>query len=171
LHCLVAQGLEQLCDAVRTKDAGKATELMQSPLWTALLATVGSASWVPSFLFLFARVETSESMLRLSAQLLCATMVLSGLGICTVRNIIEVLIINRSSASGVAGASSRMGAAFGEFGAGTGPVRPSTAGGGGDFSDQAEQLSQMGFDKKKALEILQIVNGNMELALDMLSSS
>ena len=28
----------------------------------------------------------------------------------------------------------------------------------------------MGFDKERALEILQIVNGNMELALDMLSS-
>lgn len=57
---------------------------------------------------------------------------------------------------------------FGEFGAGSGPVRPPTA--GGNYTEQAEQLSMMGFDKERALEILQIVNGNMELALDMLSS-
>ena len=59
---------------------------------------------------------------------------------------------------------------FGEFGAGAGPARPSTAGGGVNYDDQAEQLAQMGFDKERAREILQIVNGSMELALDMLSS-
>ena len=59
---------------------------------------------------------------------------------------------------------------FGEFGAGAGPARPSTAGGGANYDDQAEQLAQMGFDKERAREILQIVNGSMELALDMLSS-
>ena len=60
------------------------------------------------------------------------------------------------------------GSSFGEFGASTGPVRPPTA--AGNYNEQAEQLTQMGFDKERALEILQIVNGNMELALDMLSS-
>lgn len=47
-------------------------------------------------------------------------------------------------------------------------MRPPTA--AGNYNEQAEQLTQMGFDKERALEILQIVNGNMELALDMLSS-
>ena len=46
------------------------------------------------------------------------------------------------------------------------------AGGGGrrKHSEEAEQLAQMGFDKARALEILDIVDGNVELALDMLSS-
>jgi hypothetical protein len=35
---------------------------------------------------------------------------------------------------------------------------------------KAEQLAQMGFDKARALEILDIVDGNVDLALDMLSS-
>jgi hypothetical protein len=73
-------------------------------------------------------------------------------------------------ARALSGAAGGMGGSsgFGEFGTGTGPVRPPTA--GGNYAEQAEQLSLMGFDKQKALEILQIVNGNMELALDMLSS-
>jgi hypothetical protein len=47
-----------------------------------------------------------------------------------------------------------------------------TAGGGGrrKHSEKAEQLAQMGFDKARALEILDIVDGSVELALDMLSS-
>lgn len=69
---------------------------------------------------------------------------------------------------GSSGDSVMGGGGFGEFGAGSGPVRPPTA--GGNYAEQAEQLSMMGFDKDRALEILQIVNGNMELALDMLSS-
>ncbi len=46
------------------------------------------------------------------------------------------------------------------------------AGGGGrrKHSEKAEQLAQMGFDKARALEILDTVDGNVELALDMLSS-
>jgi hypothetical protein len=46
------------------------------------------------------------------------------------------------------------------------------AGGGGrsNHLEKAEQLAQMGFDKARALEILDIVDGNVELALDMLSS-
>ena len=45
------------------------------------------------------------------------------------------------------------------------------AGGGGrsKHSEKAEQLAQMGFDKARALEILDIVDGNVDLALDMLS--
>lgn len=114
------EGLNKLCAVVRTRDSGQATELMQSPVWTKLLANLGSASSAP--------------------------------------------------ARALSGSSGSMGggSGFGEFGAGTGPVRPPTA--AGNYNDQAEQLSQMGFDKQRALEILQIVNGNMELALDMLSS-
>ena len=46
------------------------------------------------------------------------------------------------------------------------------AGGGGrsKHSEKAEQLAQMGFDKARALEILDIVDGSVDLALDMLSS-
>jgi hypothetical protein len=50
------------------------------------------------------------------------------------------------------------------------------AAGGGwrrKHSEKAEQLAQMGFDKARALEILDIVDGNVDLAylaLDMLSS-
>jgi hypothetical protein len=46
------------------------------------------------------------------------------------------------------------------------------AGGGGssNHSEKAEQLAQMGFDKARALEILDIVDGSVELALDVLSS-
>ena len=46
------------------------------------------------------------------------------------------------------------------------------AGGGGrsNHLEKAEQLAQMGFDKARALEILDIVDGNVDLALDMLSS-
>ena len=49
---------------------------------------------------------------------------------------------------------------------------PAAAGGGGrsNHAEKAEQLAQMGFDKTRALEILDIVDGNVELALDMLSS-
>jgi hypothetical protein len=82
-----------------------------------------------------------------------------------------LIFAHRSApARALSGAAGGMGGSsgFGEFGAGTGPVRPPTA--GGSYAEQAEQLSLMGFDKQKALEILQIVNGNMELALDMLSS-
>jgi len=110
------EGLDMLCRVVRTRDSGQATELMQSPVWTKLLANLGSASSAPA-----------------------------------------------RALSGGGGGSS-----FGEFGASTGPVRPPTA--AGNYNEQAEQLTQMGFDKERALEILQIVNGNMELALDMLSS-
>ena len=78
---------------------------------------------------------------------------------------------NRSASARSGGDSGAMGGGgFGEFGAGTGPVRPSSSAGGGNYTEQAEQLSQMGFDKQRALEILQIVNGNVEMALDMLSS-
>jgi hypothetical protein len=38
-----------------------------------------------------------------------------------------------------------------------------------DHSKKAEQLAQMGFDKARALEILDIVDGNLESAVDMLS--
>ena len=46
------------------------------------------------------------------------------------------------------------------------------AGGGGrsKHSEKAEQLAQMGFDKARALEILDIVDGSVDVALDMLSS-
>jgi len=82
----------------------------------------------------------------------------------------DAMLINRSAPARSGGDSAMGGGGFGEFGAGTGPVRPSSSAGSGNYTDQAEQLSQMGFDKQRALEILQIVNGNMELALDMLSS-
>eukprot|EP00290_Baffinella_frigidus_P017776 CAMPEP_0180207836 /NCGR_PEP_ID=MMETSP0987-20121128/10392_1 /TAXON_ID=697907 /ORGANISM="non described non described, Strain CCMP2293" /LENGTH=71 /DNA_ID=CAMNT_0022163889 /DNA_START=30 /DNA_END=245 /DNA_ORIENTATION=+ len=66
---------------------------------------------------------------------------------------------------------------FAEFGTG-GHVRPSTRGGAagsgdsggtGRWMEQADQLAAMGFDKQRALEILDIVNGNLETAMDMLS--
>ena len=49
--------------------------------------------------------------------------------------------------------------------------RPSTGttGSGGSFQSQAEQLAHMGFDLARALEILDIVHGNMDLAIEMLS--
>jgi hypothetical protein len=45
------------------------------------------------------------------------------------------------------------------------------AGGGGRSkqSEKAEHLAQMGFDKIAALEIWDIVDGSVELALDILS--
>ena len=39
---------------------------------------------------------------------------------------------------------------------------------GQQYAEKAEQLSQMGFDKQKALEILQMVNGNVEEAVGWL---
>ena len=40
----VVQGLEQLCSIVRSRDTGQATEFMQSRLWSALIANIGSAA-------------------------------------------------------------------------------------------------------------------------------
>jgi hypothetical protein len=78
---------------------------------------------------------------------------------------------NRSGPARSGSSSASAGGGFGEFGAGSGAVRPPTSGGRANYNEQAEQLSQMGFDKQRALEILDIVNGNMEVALDMLSGS
>ncbi len=38
------------------------------------------------------------------------------------------------------------------------------------FQNEADQMAQMGFDRAKALEILEIAHGNMELAIEMMSS-
>jgi hypothetical protein len=80
---------------------------------------------------------------------------------------------NYRSAPARSGAASGSGGGFGEFGTGSGSGRPPAAAGGGgrsNHAEKAEQLAQMGFDKTRALEILDIVDGNVELALDMLSS-
>ncbi len=80
---------------------------------------------------------------------------------------------NYRSAPARSGAAGGIGGGFGEFGTGSGSVRPPAAAGGGgrsNHAEKAEQLAQMGFDKTRALEILDIVDGNVELALDMLSS-
>jgi len=76
---------------------------------------------------------------------------------------------------GGGGSSGGGSSGFGEFGTVGGGGRPSGSagggsGGGGGYESQAGQLAAMGFDKSKALEILSIVNGNMELAIEMLSS-
>ena len=44
LTSVLLQGLERLCSVVRTRDSGQATELMQSPFWTKLLANLSSAT-------------------------------------------------------------------------------------------------------------------------------
>ena len=38
------------------------------------------------------------------------------------------------------------------------------------YHAEAEQMVMMGFDRTKALEFLEIAHGNMELAIEMLSS-
>ncbi|EKX52773.1 NPL4-like protein, forms a complex with UFD1 and CDC48 [Guillardia theta CCMP2712] len=49
--------------------------------------------------------------------------------------------------------------------------RPATASSAAQYEEQADQLEMMGFDRNRALEILNIVHGNIETAIEMLSGS
>eukprot|EP00960_Hanusia_phi_P078028 768772-Hanusia_phi.AAC.2 len=49
--------------------------------------------------------------------------------------------------------------------------RPATASSSAQYEEQADQLEMMGFDRNRALEILNIVHGNIETAIEMLSGS
>lgn len=77
-----------------------------------------------------------------------------------------VSVVTSSSSSG--------GAAGGGFGSefGTSGSRSTTRAEGGvrSYQNEADQLAGMGFDKQRALEILGIVQGNIELAIEMLAS-
>ena len=83
-----------------------------------------------------------------------------------------VAIVTAGGGEGGAAQRGSSSSSFGEFGTAGGAARPGMGAqsGGGNYESEATQLASMGFDKKKAKDILSIVNGNMELAIEMLST-
>lgn len=116
------EGIAALCKAVRERDSGRVSEIMQKPSWLNMVAIISAGG-------------------------------------------------GGEGGGGGRGAASSSGLReFGTVGGGGAPGGGAVEGRGG-YDSEAGQLASMGFDKKKALEILTIVNGNMELAIEMLSST
>jgi hypothetical protein len=138
-------GLPALCRAVCVRDGAMASEFMQNPNWLSFCAAIES----PGDSAMGSTFNSSEFGTS-SAR----SVSLFG----TYPRLLVSMLIPAFDSSIVLMYSM---------------CRPSTSGSGDRsmaYQKEADQMVMMGFDRAKALEILEIAHGNMELAIEMLSA-